>query len=328
MMPDNCLIVSLRASIILVLFEEILKKGIIHLFLLQKLIMTHKAGFVSIIGKPNVGKSTLMNQLVGEKLSIITSKAQTTRHRIMGILSGDDFQVVYSDTPGILNPQYALHKSMMRFVSSSLEDADLILFVTDLYEKYEEDDMIKKLQATDIPIILIMNKIDLAKGSQALDKLTYWKEIIKTKESIMISALTGDGVAELFQTILDLLPEHPAYYPKDEYTDKPERFFVSEILREKLFLNYKKEVPYSCEVVTTDFVEDEKIIRIRVTINVERKSQRAILLGHKGERIKKVGTDARKDMETFFGKKVFLEQFIKVEPDWRKKADKLKGFGY
>ena len=290
--------------------------------------MTHKAGFVSIIGKPNVGKSTLMNQLVGEKLSIITSKAQTTRHRIMGILSGEDFQVVYSDTPGILNPKYELHKSMMKFVSSSLEDADLILFVTDLYEKYEDDEMIKKLQEANIPIILIMNKIDLAKGSQGLDKLTYWNEIIKTEHSIQICALDGSGVPELFQMILDILPEHHAYYPKDQYTDKPERFFVSEILREKLFLNYKKEVPYSCEVVTTDFVEEEKIIRIRVVINVERKSQRAILLGHKGERIKKVGMESRLDMETFFGKKVFLEQHINVEPDWRKKTDKLRGFGY
>lgn len=289
---------------------------------------THKAGFVSIIGKPNVGKSTLMNQLVGEKLSIITSKAQTTRHRIMGILSGDDFQIVYSDTPGILNPQYQLHKSMMKFVSSSLEDADIILFVTDLYEKYENDAMIQRLQNADIPIILVLNKIDLAKGSQGLDKMTYWNEIIKTDHTILISALNGDGISELFQMILAQLPDHPAYFPKEEYTDKPERFFVSEIVREKLFLNYKKEVPYSCEVVTTDFKEDEKIIRIRVTINVERKSQRAILLGHKGERIKKVGIAARMDMETFFGKHVYLEQFIKVEPDWRKKSIKLKGFGY
>jgi GTP-binding protein Era len=288
----------------------------------------HKAGFVSIIGKPNVGKSTLMNQLVGEKLSIITSKAQTTRHRIMGILSGDDFQVVYSDTPGILNPQYELHRSMMKFVSSSLEDADLILFVTDLYEKYEDDAMIQRLQAADIPIILVLNKIDLAKGSQALDKMTYWKEIIKTEHTIMISALNGEGIAELFPMILDVLPEHPPYFPKEEFTDKPERFFVSEIVREKLFLYYKKEVPYSCEVVTTDFKEEEKIIRIRVTINVERKSQRAIILGHKGERIKKVGIESRKDMEVFFGKHVYLEQFVKVEPDWRKKINKLKGFGY
>ena len=288
----------------------------------------HKAGFVSIIGKPNVGKSTLMNQLVGEKLSIITSKAQTTRHRIMGILSGDNFQIVYSDTPGTLNPQYELHKSMMKFVSSSLEDADLILYVTDLYEKYDDDPMIQRLQSADIPIILILNKIDLAKGSQAVDKMSYWQEIMKTKHSILISALNGDGISELFQLILDQLPEHPAYFPKDEFTDRPERFFVSEIVREKIFTNYKKEIPYSCEVVTTDFVEDEKIIRIRVTINVERKSQRGILLGHKGERIKKVGIEARKDMETFFGKQVYLEQFIKVEPDWRKKAIKLKGFGY
>jgi len=288
----------------------------------------HKAGFVSIIGKPNVGKSTLMNQLVGEKISIITSKAQTTRHRIMGILSGDDFQIVYSDTPGILIPQYELHKSMMKFVSSSLQDADIILFVTDLYEKYENDPIIQRLQNAGIPIILVLNKIDLAKGSQALDKMTYWKTIIKTDYTILISALNGDGISELFQMILDQLPAHPAYFPKEEYTDKPERFFVSEIVREKLFINYKKEVPYSCEVVTTDFKEDEKIIRIRVTINVERKSQRAILLGHKGERIKKVGIAARKDMETFFGKHVYLEQFIKVEPDWRKKSIKLKGFGY
>lgn len=290
--------------------------------------MAHKSGFVSIIGKPNVGKSTLMNQLVGEKISIITSKAQTTRHRILGILSGEDFQVVYSDTPGILNPQYELHKSMMRFVSSSLEDADVILFVTDLYEKYEEDAMIQRLQNADTPIILVLNKIDLSKGSQALDKMNYWKEIIKTDHTILISALNGEGISDLFEMILNILPEHPPYFPKDEITDKPERFFVSEIVREKIFMNYKKEVPYSCEVVTTDFVEDEKIIRIRVTINVERTSQRAIVLGHKGERIKKVGTEARLDMEKFFGKKVFLEQFVKVEPDWRKKSIKLKGFGY
>jgi GTP-binding protein Era len=290
--------------------------------------MSHRAGFVSILGKPNVGKSTLMNQLVGERLSIITSKAQTTRHRIMGILNGDNFQIVYSDTPGILNPEYQLHKSMMKFVSSSLEDADLILFVTDLYEKYEQDGLIDRLKSAEIPIILIMNKIDLAKGSQALDKMKYWQEIIDPVRSILISALTGDGIKDLFELILDQMPEHPPYFPKDELTDKPERFFVSEIIREKIFLHYKKEVPYSCEVVTTDFVEDDTIIRIRVVINVERKSQRAILLGFKGERIKKVGTEARLDMEQFFGKKVFLEQFIKVEANWRKDSSKLKGFGY
>lgn len=290
--------------------------------------MAHKAGFVSILGKPNVGKSTLMNQLVGERLSIITSKAQTTRHRITGILSGDDFQIIYSDTPGILDPQYELHKSMMRFVNSSLEDADIILFVTDLYEKYDNDELVDRVKNAGIPIILIMNKADLTKGSQAHDKLEYWKEIFTPTKSICISALTGDGVPALFDMILELLPEHPAYFPKDELTDRPERFFVAEMIREKIFQNYSKEVPYSCEVVTTDFKEEETIIRIRVTIHVERKSQRAILLGHKGERIKKVGTEARLDMEKFFGKKVFLEQYITVTPDWRKKADKLKGFGY
>jgi len=290
--------------------------------------MPHKAGFVSILGKPNVGKSTLMNQLVGEKLSIITSKAQTTRHRIMGILNGDDFQIVYSDTPGILKPQYELHKSMMSFVSSSLEDSDLILFVSDLYEKYENDELVDKLKKTDIPIILVLNKIDLAKGTQAEDKLKYWQEVVQTDHSIMISALNGLGVDDLFRMIIERLPEHPPYFPKDELTDKPERFFVSEIVREKIFVNYKKEVPYSCEVVATDFEEEDDIIRIRVVINVERKSQRAILLGHKGERIKKVGIEARMEMEQFFGKKIYLEQFIKVEPDWRKKTNKLKGFGY
>jgi GTPase len=290
--------------------------------------MTHKAGFVSIIGKPNVGKSTLMNQLVGEKLSIITSKAQTTRHRIMGILSGEEFQIIYSDTPGILDPQYELHKSMMRFVNSSLEDADVILFVTDLYEKYENDEMVNRVKNAGIPIILVMNKSDLAKGSQALDKLEYWKEILNPASSTVVSALNGQGVPELFSDVLSILPEHPAYFPKDEMTDKPERFFVAEMIREKIFQYYSKEIPYSSEVEATEFSEENGLIRIRVTIHVERKSQRAILLGHKGERIKKVGTEARLDMERFFGKKVFLEQHITVTPDWRKRSDKLKGFGY
>jgi GTP-binding protein Era len=290
--------------------------------------MAHKAGFVSIIGKPNVGKSTLMNQLVGEKLSIITSKAQTTRHRIMGILSGEEFQIIYSDTPGILDPQYELHKSMMRFVNSSLEDADVILFVTDLYEKYENDEIVNRVKNAGIPIILVMNKSDLAKGSQAQDKLEYWKEILNPVKSTVVSALNGEGVPELFDDVLTLLPEHPAYFPKDEMTDKPERFFVAEMIREKIFQNYSKEIPYSSEVEATEFSEENGLIRIRVTIHVERKSQRAILLGHKGERIKKVGTEARLDMERFFGKKVFLEQHITVTPDWRKRSDKLKGFGY
>ena len=287
----------------------------------------HKAGFVSIIGKPNVGKSTLMNQLVGERLSIITSKAQTTRHRIMGIISGEDFQVVYSDTPGIIKPQYELQNSMMKFVSTSLEDADVVLFVTDLYEKHDPElqDRIKKIEQ---PIIFIMNKTDLAKGSQVKDKVDYWHEVISPKATIELSALTGEGVDILFKTIIDLLPEHPAYFPKDQLTDKPEKFFVEEVLREKIFQNYKKEVPYSTEVVVTDFIEDKKIIRIRAEIYVERKSQRGIIIGKQGSALKKIGTEARLDLEKFFQKKIHLETFVKVEEDWRHKKNKIKNFGY
>ena len=288
----------------------------------------HKAGFVSIVGKPNVGKSTLMNQLVGERLSIITSKAQTTRHRIMGILSGDNFQIVYSDTPGILDPQYELHQSMMRFVNIALEDADLILFVTDLYEKYQDESHIARLRDADVPVILIMNKIDLAKGSQAEDKMAYWQEILQPRESYLISALEGENTEQVFSAILQHLPEHPPYFPKDELTDKPERFFAAEIIREKIFRNYKKEVPYSCEVAITEFKEEDKIIRMRSEIFVERKSQKGIIIGKGGEAIKKVGIEARADLETFFGKQVYLEQFVKVSPDWRKKHQKLNYFGY
>ena len=289
---------------------------------------SHHAGYVSIIGKPNVGKSTLMNAMVGERLSIITSKAQTTRHRIMGILSGEDFQIVYSDTPGIIKPEYELHQSMMSFVSSSFEDADVILFVTDLYEKYDNEKQIDFLKTVKVPVVLVMNKIDQAKGSQAEDKVAYWQEIIDFEEVVMVSALEGLNIDELFEKIIRRLPEHPPYFPKDTLTDKPERFFVDEVIREKIFLNYKKEVPYSCEVVTTSFKEDDKIIRISADIYVERKSQKGIIIGHKGESIKKVGIAARKDLEAFFGKQIFLETFVKVEQDWRKKEAKLKRFGY
>lgn len=289
---------------------------------------SHKAGFISIIGKPNVGKSTLMNALVGERLSIITSKAQTTRHRIMGILSGENFQVIYSDTPGILKPEYKLHETMMSFVNSSFEDADVLLFVTDLYEKYDGEKQLDFLKNIKIPTILVMNKVDLAKGSQAEDKIAYWKEMFDFDAEIMVSALEKLNIQELFSKIIDLLPEHEAYFPKDELTDKPERFFVNEIIREKIFLNYKKEIPYSCEVVTHTFKEDEKIIRIMSDIYVERKSQKGIVIGHRGEAIKKVGIQAREELEKFFGKQVHLETFVKVEQDWRKKELKLKGFGY
>ena len=293
-------------------------------------ISTHKAGFVSIIGKPNVGKSTLMNAMVGEKLSIITSKAQTTRHRIMGILNGEDFQIVYSDTPGIIEPKYELHKSMMRFVNVSLEDADIILFVTDIYEKYDEDDVLKKLKKIDhIPIYLIINKIDMAKQEEVDEKILYWKEkLTNIKEIIPVSAKQKFNTDKIFTIIKDTIPVHPPYYDKENITDKSERFFASEIIREKIFLNYKKEIPYSAEVVIMSFKEEDKIIRIGAEIYVERDSQKGIIIGPKGMALKKVATEARIDMEAFFGKKVFLETFVKVEPDWRSKEKKLDRFGY
>ncbi|WP_162428419.1 GTPase Era [Pontibacter pudoricolor] len=288
----------------------------------------HKAGFVSIVGKPNVGKSTLMNALVGEKLSIITSKAQTTRHRIMGILNGDDFQIVYSDTPGIIKPQYALHESMMSFVRTSLEDADVILFVTDIYEQHDEDDVIKRLQYAQVPILLLINKIDQATEEEVNEKVAYWQEKMNPTEIHPISALHNFGLDQLFTRLLHYLPEHPAFYPKDELTDKPERFFVSEIIREKIFLNYKKEIPYSCEVVIEEFKEEEEIIRIRAEISVERKSQKGIVIGNKGEALKKVGTQARIDMEQFFQKKIFLDLYVRVNENWRTDQKLLRRFGY
>lgn len=292
----------------------------------------HKAGFVSIVGKPNVGKSTLMNQLVGERLSIITSKAQTTRHRIMGILNGthngEDFQLVYSDTPGIIQPQYKLHESMMSFVRGSLEDADVILFVTDIFEKHDENDVIERLKRTDTPVILLINKIDQATQEQVNEKITYWQENSLAQVIIPISALQGFNLDRLFDEVIQRLPQHPPYFPKDEMTDKPERFFASEILREKIFLNYKKEVPYSSEVIITSFKEREDMIVIQAEILVERTTQRAILLGEGGKMIKKTGIMAREELEKFFGKKVFLETFVKVEPDWRSKERMLKRLGY
>jgi GTP-binding protein Era len=294
--------------------------------------MEHRAGFVSIVGKPNAGKSTLMNTLVGERLAIITRKAQTTRHRIMGIISGEDFQIVYSDTPGIIEPKYELQENMMRFVKSSLIDADLILWIVELGEKMDDElKLIRNISKAEIPVLLIINKIDLAKGTQLEDKIKYWEQqVAKTsvKEIIPVSALHQTNIKQVMTAIMSHLPQHPPYFPKDSLTDKPERFFASEIIREKIFENYKKEVPYSCEVVISEFKEEEDIIRIRAEIYVERKSQKGILIGKQGSALKKIGTEARKDMEQFFQKKVFLEQFVKVEPDWRKKQHKLKRFGY
>lgn len=294
--------------------------------------MSHKAGFVNIIGSPNVGKSTLMNALVGENLSIVTSKAQTTRHRIMGIVNGDDFQIVYSDTPGVIKPAYKLQEGMMSFVKTALEDADIILFVTDLFEKkFEEEKILARLKNTGIPIILVINKIDLLKKPEDLTTLTEnWKKILPSAEILHTSALAKVNTEGLFQKIMEKLPESPPYFPKesDELSDRPEKFFVSEIIREKIFQNYQKEIPYSCEVMIESFKEEEKIIRIRSEILVERDSQKGIIIGHKGEKLKIVGSQARADMEKFLGKKVFLEMYVKVAKDWRKDETRLKRFGY
>lgn len=287
----------------------------------------HKAGFVSIIGKPNVGKSSLMNKLIGENLSIITAKAQTTRHRIMGILNGEDFQVVYSDTPGLLEPKYELQQAMMSYVKVSLEDADLILLIVELDEKYDEQ-LFERFQKSKTPIILLINKIDLGKGSQVNDKIEYWKNLIKTEAIIPVSAKTGENLDQVLTTIKKHLPEHPGFYPKDDLTDRSERFFAAEIIREKIFLNYEQEIPYSSEVNIETFKEEETIIRIRATIFVERDSQKGILIGKAGSSLKKVGTEARKDLEKFFGKKIFLETHVKVSDNWRKEKLKLKHFGY
>jgi len=289
--------------------------------------MTHRSGFVSIVGKPNVGKSSLMNKLVGENLSIITSKAQTTRHRIMGILNGEDFQIVYSDTPGILEPKYELHAAMMSYVNVSLEDADVILLVVELGEKYDEQ-ILNRFAAIKPPIILIVNKIDLGKGSQAQDKLDYWKEKLNVAEILGVSAKTGENLDTILELIKKYLPEHPGYYPKDTLTDRYDRFFAAEIIREKIFLNYEQEIPYSTEVGIESFKEEEKMIRIRATIFVERDSQKGIVIGKAGSSLKKVGTEARIDMEAFFKQKVFLETHVKVAENWRKQKLRLKQFGY
>jgi GTP-binding protein Era len=287
----------------------------------------HKSGFVSIVGRPNVGKSSLMNKLVGENLSIITSKAQTTRHRIMGILNGEDFQIVYSDTPGILEPKYELQEVMMGFVKVSLDDADVVLLMVELDEKYDEHSfaLLKTIQT---PIILVINKIDLAKGSQVKDKIDYWKSLIEVKEILSVSAKDAINIDGVLDTIKKYLPEHPPYYPKEDLTDRSERFFAAEMIREKIFLNYDQEIPYSTAVGIDSFKDEEAILRIRAIIYVERDSQKGIVIGKGGSSLKKVGTEARQAMESFFGKKVFLETHVKVADNWRKQKLKLKQFGY
>ena len=289
----------------------------------------HKSGFVNIIGNPNVGKSTLMNAFVGEKLSIITSKAQTTRHRIFGIVNGDDFQVVISDTPGIIKPAYELQESMMGFVKSALEDADVLVYMVEIGEKgLKDENFFQKIQNTAIPVLLLLNKIDTSDQSVLEEQMAIWKEKLPKAEVYPISALENFGVEEVFKRILELLPEGPPYFSKDQITDKPERFFVNETIREKILMHYKKEIPYSVEVETEEFLEDEKIIRIRSVIMVERDSQKGIIIGHKGAALKRVGVEARKDLEKFFGKQVHIELFVKVNKNWRSNSNQLKRFGY
>lgn len=289
----------------------------------------HKSGFVNIIGNPNVGKSTLMNQLVGERLSIITSKSQTTRHRILGIVSGDDFQIVYSDSPGIIKPHYKLQERMMNNVNASFQDADVFLYVTDVVESPDKNiDYIKKLQQTDVPILCLINKLDLSTEESLERTREFWKTNLPNAELFEISALKNVNINKVFDRLFELLPEGQPWFPKDQLTDKTERFIVSEIVREKLLKNYKKEVPYACEVVVEEFKEEPKIIRIKVVIVVERPTQKGIVIGHKGEALKRVATHARQDMETFFGKKVYIEFFVKVKKDWRDNDFNLRDFGY
>jgi len=291
--------------------------------------MSHRSGFVNILGNPNVGKSTIMNALVGEKLSIISPKAQTTRHRIMGIVNGEDFQIVYSDTPGILRPQYKLQETMMNFVNSALTDADMILYVTDVTERTaEEGEYIDKIKESGIPVIIAVNKIDLT-NQEELEKLVdAWHKAFPDSPVIPVSALKCFNLDSLLNAILSKLPEGPAFFPKDQLTDKYERFFASEIIREKILKNYQKEIPYSVEIEIESFKEEKAIINIRALIHVTRDSQKGIIIGHKGLMLKRVGTEARRDMEAFFGKKVFLDLYVKVTKDWRDKPLILKRFGY
>lgn len=291
--------------------------------------MNHKAGFVNIIGNPNVGKSTLMNALVGERLSIITSKAQTTRHRILGIVNGDDFQIIFSDTPGIIKPAYELQSSMMNFVKSAFEDADILIYMVEIGEKDLKDEaFFNKIIYSKIPVLLLLNKIDKSNQEHLEEQVDFWKEKVPNATVIPISALENFNVETVFNSIKELLPVSPAYYPKDALTDKPERFFVNETIREKILLNYDKEIPYAVEIETEEFLEDEKIIRIRSVIMVERDTQKGIIIGHKGGALKKVGMQSRADLEKFFGKQIHIELYVKVNKDWRSSEYQLRRFGY
>lgn len=289
----------------------------------------HKAGFVNIVGKPNAGKSTLLNRLMGEKLAIVTQKAQTTRHRIFGIYNEDDLQIVFSDTPGVLEPKYELQEKMMDFVKDSLQDADVFLFIVDSTDKSEPSEfLIDKLNKIPVPVLILLNKIDRSNQEHLNTMIDEWHKRIPKAEILPISALEGFNTEYILPKLKSLLPENPPYYDKDQFTDKSERFFVNEAIREKILLNYEKEIPYSVEVATEQFKENEGIIFIDTVIYVERETQKGILIGHKGEAIKKVGTQARLDLEQFFGKKIHLNLFVKVKKDWRKNERDLKNFGY
>jgi len=289
----------------------------------------HKAGFVNIVGNPNVGKSTLMNSLVGEKLSIITSKAQTTRHRILGIVNGDDFQLVLSDTPGVIKPSYELQSSMMDFVKSAIEDADVLIYMIEIGESsLKDENLFNKIKSSSIPVVVLINKIDLSNQDELESQVGKWSKKLPNAEIFPISALKEFQVDNLLKRLIELLPECPPYFPKDQLTDKPERFFVNEIIREKILINYNKEIPYSVEILTEEFKEDKKIIRIRSVIMVERNSQKGIIIGHKGSALKKIGIESRKDLETFFGKQIYIELFVKVNKNWRSNQHQLKRFGY
>ncbi|WP_037348715.1 GTPase Era [Sediminibacter sp. Hel_I_10] len=291
--------------------------------------VAHKAGFVNIIGNPNVGKSTLMNAFVGEKLSIITSKSQTTRHRILGIVNGDDFQMILSDTPGIIKPAYELQASMMDFVKSAFDDADVLIYMVEIGEQELKDEaFFNKITNSKIPVLLLLNKIDKSDQEQLESQVQLWSEKVPNAEIFPISALEGFNVKEVFSRIVELLPLSPAFYPKDQLTDKPERFFVNETVREKILMHYKKEIPYAVEIDTEEFFEEEDIIRMRSVIMVERDSQKGIIIGHKGSALKRVGVEARKDLEKFFGKQVHLELYVKVNKNWRSDQKQLKRFGY
>ncbi len=291
--------------------------------------MAHKAGFVNIVGNPNVGKSTLMNLLMGERISIATFKAQTTRHRIMGIINSEDAQIVFSDTPGVLKPNYKLQESMLAFSESALQDADVLLYVTDIVEKTDKnEEFLEKVSKMDVPVLVLINKIDLSNQTDLESLVNVWKERLPKAEVYPISAQAKFGVDRVLSRVKELLPDSPPYFGKDQWTDKPARFFVTEIIREKILLYYDKEIPYSVEVVVEQFKESEKRINISAVIYVERDSQKGIIIGHKGVALKKVSTEARKTLEKFFGKNIFLEIFVKVDKDWRSSAKRLSAFGY